>query len=428
VRVVNLSRKPFVNRRPVVRLTIVLWLLGAILLGVNVTLYRDYWLGTAENRKRLATAEETIETQLKELKSQESALSKGRLKKQNRKALFLNSLIARRTFPWSELFDQLEEITPDDVRLVSVNPLVKLVTERERPNKAARTEEPASTRRNGGPPVNMVSLKLSGWAKSEEALATFVDSLYQAPIFGPPLLQGEIIDTEGGQQTVRFNLETSFLIDSSVHDGQVADDEPSVDEGSFVDEEEEVAMTDKESASKDGESREDADPETDAPENEVILAETGSRTSASLPSSTASSPKSVASRSEQEDTVQQEVEATRKRSAPRPTPRKPKNKTETRQTLSKDRQQHLEALRARAAARGRATRTPTSKTPPRSNRGAEPPTPEPPRDEEDDPTDIKPAASSTPRINGISWRLSPQDHGLPLTPKPGFVWGEEKQA
>ena len=47
MRVVNLARRPFINRRPIVRFAALLWLAGILLLAWNVRLYRGHWQGTA---------------------------------------------------------------------------------------------------------------------------------------------------------------------------------------------------------------------------------------------------------------------------------------------------------------------------------------------------------------------------------------------
>ena len=50
----NLARRPFVNQRPVVRVTILLWVLGGLLLLADVALYWSFYQGQGETRVRLA--------------------------------------------------------------------------------------------------------------------------------------------------------------------------------------------------------------------------------------------------------------------------------------------------------------------------------------------------------------------------------------
>ncbi|HYN23207.1 MAG TPA: hypothetical protein VE078_19770, partial [Thermoanaerobaculia bacterium] len=57
----NLARRPFVNTRPVKRLSLALWLLGGLLLLGNVTLFWSYLSGSTEKREDLVRMEEQVE-------------------------------------------------------------------------------------------------------------------------------------------------------------------------------------------------------------------------------------------------------------------------------------------------------------------------------------------------------------------------------
>jgi len=57
----NLSRRPFLNTRPVTRVALVLWALGALLLLGNVTLFLSYFSGSTEKRAELVRLEEQVE-------------------------------------------------------------------------------------------------------------------------------------------------------------------------------------------------------------------------------------------------------------------------------------------------------------------------------------------------------------------------------
>lgn len=132
MRVVNLARRPFVNLRPVVRLAALLWVLGGLLLAYNVWLYVSHWQGTATNRARLEALERDIDREAAKLGELDPALQRINLARQNARVAFLNRLIAYRTFPWSALFEDLEEVVPLDVRLLSVQPTVQMVAEETR--------------------------------------------------------------------------------------------------------------------------------------------------------------------------------------------------------------------------------------------------------------------------------------------------------
>ncbi len=228
MKIVNLARRPFVNVRPVVRLTVVLWLLGVLLLAANFLFYARYWRDSAEIRGQLAAVERERnheEESLDELNQQAAGLD---LEAQIDQVIYLNRLIRNRTFPWSDLFEDLEEILPPDVRLSSVQPSVRFednMPKRRRPvtrSRPSRTSRRSSTRRSATPEQAQprrplpaaagpeeVRLQLPGFAKSDEALMEFVDALYANPSFQRPVLRNETRDSNRGG--VVFSIEVVYL-------------------------------------------------------------------------------------------------------------------------------------------------------------------------------------------------------------------------
>ncbi len=238
---INLARRPFVNRRPVLRLAILLWVVGAALAILNAKQYVGYWAGKAiyddEQTGKLTGVDSEIREELAKLVELDRALAKVRLSHENRRTKFLNQLISYRTFPWSALFDDLEEVVPADVMLLSVKPSVKLDTEPERVRRkqrrgssrpttapsASRTtaddagdDSPATAPAAGSsseaeePPLRKdeVNLKLSGIAKTEDALYELIEVLYASPVFRSPFLPGEAIQQSG---MVKFTISTVYL-------------------------------------------------------------------------------------------------------------------------------------------------------------------------------------------------------------------------
>ena len=399
MRVVNLSKRPFVNRRPLVRLAILLWLAGAVLLGINISLYSDHWQGTAENRQRLSEVNEDLDQERQSLVAIDQKRSQVRLSRQNRKAAFLNTLISQRAFPWSALFDRLEEVTPYEVRLVAIQPVVRIAGEDD-------SESVTNRRRRQKPedPIDAVELQLTGWAKNEEALSAFVDTLYADPLFGPPVLRGESFERE-----VRFSLATVFYLRDE--EEAPAEESPELAEGT-----EETVVA--EEVIETGESEEAV-----TAERQAILEETSSEqetapvTRAAPQPSTPAQPRRISDQEELEAVRTAQAEEIRQRQTP------PPSRPSTRPSANEERQRRLAELRARsrarAAARGSGVtalsegrnedsgRRPTENETRRgqtdredSDQGRETSVPE---DEEDDRDDTNPPASSTPRVRGAFW-------------------------
>ncbi|MCP4656262.1 MAG: hypothetical protein GY856_12690 [bacterium] len=233
MKVVNLARRPFVNARPVVRLTVLLWIFGVLLLVANFLSYSRYWAGSAEIRGQLAAVEEEMSREEESLAQLDQQVPSLDLEEQIDQVIYLNRLIKNRTFPWSTLFEDLEEILPPEVRLFSVQPNVRFddkmpkrqTATRSRPARSGRGSSRSSTGRTGrtttperSPPrrpipaeegPEKVGLQLPGFAKSDEALMEFVDALYASPLFQRPILRNETRDIQRGG--VAFNIEVVYL-------------------------------------------------------------------------------------------------------------------------------------------------------------------------------------------------------------------------
>ncbi len=240
---INLARRPFVNRRPVLRLAVLLWIAGTALAVHNVRQYWGHWQGTSVYRQRLTEVEGRVREERDKLGLQDQALAKVRLASQNRRTVFLNQLITYRTFPWSALFDDLEEVLPLDVRLVSVRPNVKLSAEPEAPRRRRRanSRRPRSSRAATGEGAaagegertneagegagttgeqareareevplasNEVVLKLGAVARTEEALLELIEALYDDPSFRDPFVPGESLQPDGSTQ---FSVNVVYL-------------------------------------------------------------------------------------------------------------------------------------------------------------------------------------------------------------------------
>ncbi len=188
----NLARRPFVNRRPVQRTALLLWLVGGVLAAGNGLLYWGHISGAGRRHHELEEIASQMAAERQQLEAHRAALGAVDLAWQNDQVRLLNGKIAERTFSWSTLFDRLAEVLPRQVRLVRLQP---------------RVAEGDATGR-GGPSVygESVELAMSGAAQSGEALYAFVDALFTHAAFGRPQLAGERHDEE-----VEFGLTVNYV-------------------------------------------------------------------------------------------------------------------------------------------------------------------------------------------------------------------------
>lgn len=202
----NLSRRPFLNTRPVTRVALALWVLGALLLLGNVTLFWNYLSGSTEKREELARLEEQVEREREAVSRLEARLAGLDLGDQNEQVGFLNDKIAERSFSWSLLFDRLAETMPDGVRLIQLRPTA--IGGGEIPG--ARRSAAASRAPRGPLASDRVHLSIEGEAREDEDLLRFVDNLFAHSAFDNPDLAGET-RSEDNQERVRFTLRVTYL-------------------------------------------------------------------------------------------------------------------------------------------------------------------------------------------------------------------------
>jgi Tfp pilus assembly protein PilN len=194
----NLASRPFVNTRPVTRVSILLWVLGLLLLLGNASLFWSYLSGSAEKRAELGRLEQEIQRQNQTVTQLEQRLASLDLEQQNRKVRYLNRKIAERTFSWSLLFDRLAEVLPNDVRLTRLAPKPLGRQDDKRPE-----EEPEESL------DDRVLLVINGKSKSDEALLDFVDRLFAHSSFEEPDLPREA--REEGDDQVEFDVRVTYI-------------------------------------------------------------------------------------------------------------------------------------------------------------------------------------------------------------------------
>lgn len=220
MKAVNLATRPFVNRRPVIRVATLVWVLALALSLVNLWRYGDFFRSVAAHRSTLGDLEKEInltEEQNAGLRRRIEAL---KLDENNVTALYLNGLIHQRVFPWSRLFDDIEDVLPKDVYLTGLSPEIEKVEAGQR--RTATTARSAAARNSrkdkakAAPKVapakekdlDRVAMTLGGFSRSDEAMLELVDRLYASPTFLDPELAFE---RRGKNGLVNFAIRVTYL-------------------------------------------------------------------------------------------------------------------------------------------------------------------------------------------------------------------------
>jgi len=186
MRGLNLARDPFVNRRPIRRIAVLVWVLALTLLAINARSYWRHFVGQDRQQSELAELEPRIAAERGQLDAALESLTQYDLDWQGEQVTFLNAKIAERTFSWSALFDHLSEVLPRNVRIERVTPHVAKPG-RSRARLALREAE------------DEVELQLTGAAEQDDALLVLIDAFFAHDRFRRPNLKVESRNKDGSE-------------------------------------------------------------------------------------------------------------------------------------------------------------------------------------------------------------------------------------
>jgi type IV pilus assembly protein PilN len=180
---VNLASEPFRRDRPMIVASSVVGVLLTVLLGMLV------YLAMSE-RDRASEARATLERMQRQMDS--VAQEEGRLQAVVRRpgnaevldrSIFLNELLHRKGVSWTRIFADLEEVTPHNVRLMSVRPQISA--------------------------ENQLTLDMWVASQSTEPVVTFVMQLEQSPLFGATTVSTSLPPTQN-EPLYRYRVSVKY--------------------------------------------------------------------------------------------------------------------------------------------------------------------------------------------------------------------------
>jgi len=155
---VNLASEPFRRDRPLIVASVAVAALMVVSLALLIYLATGERERAAEARGSMDRLQKQLETISREDLKYQAVLRRPENAEVLERSLFLNTLLMRKGVSWTRIFEDLEKVTPHNVRLISVRPQI--------------------TSRN--------ELILDMWVASTatEPVNTFIMQLEQAPQFG----------------------------------------------------------------------------------------------------------------------------------------------------------------------------------------------------------------------------------------------------
>jgi len=179
---INLATRPFRNNAPI-------WAafgLAFVLLWA-FTWYNVYWFGATG--EEIALRSQELQARRSELEAlaadtvrMNGEVARVDLQSLNDRSAFANTIILKRLFSWTHLFDRLEEVLPGTVRLRSVRPGIS---------------------REG------IEINVDGMARDYPGLLRFIEALSDSEYFATVYPLQESARESGGE--IQFNLTFGYL-------------------------------------------------------------------------------------------------------------------------------------------------------------------------------------------------------------------------
>lgn len=119
---VNLSTEPLENTRPFLAGTALAGVLAVLaLVALSGAAYHS-WRANRDMHKQIARDEAEISMDLSQQQDLATFFKTSQAQEVLNRSAFLNSLIGQRSFPWTRLFMDIEQILPPGVRVISISP------------------------------------------------------------------------------------------------------------------------------------------------------------------------------------------------------------------------------------------------------------------------------------------------------------------
>ena len=161
---------------------IVLLLVGTVLL---VGLAISSFLEARQVRAQVKEVQQQIDKLNQEKAAAEAILNRPENRGTRDRSRFLNALIARKAFSWTQVFADLEKIVPARVQVKSITPDI--------------TED------------NQLQVRIQIAGSSREKAVEMVRKLEESSTFRSPRVQSETTSTEQGQVEVEFEIVALYV-------------------------------------------------------------------------------------------------------------------------------------------------------------------------------------------------------------------------
>lgn len=187
----NLATAPLENNRRFITASSGLGIIALCVLLVSTLHVIHQRRANREMRETIDNLREQVRVSLRQQESLRDAFKSAQAKDALKRSDFLNGLIEARTFPWTKMFADLEQILPPGVRVISISPKMDS--------------------------AGLVTVVFSVGAVNDEQEIKFLNSIDTSPVFSDVHIMQEIHPQRalgGGMETdtVLVDLEAHYSI------------------------------------------------------------------------------------------------------------------------------------------------------------------------------------------------------------------------
>jgi Tfp pilus assembly protein PilN len=191
---INLARRPFTNE------TLIFILVGSLAAGaLGLTAWNVYqFVSTGSQVAALADRRQALQEERRDAEREQrrlaSSMERARSELLNSRAAFANTIIQAQTFSWTRLFNELEQVMPLGIRLLTIRPRVD----------------------------DGLWVRLTGVARNTQAFWELQENLQKWPVFGnvyPDAVQPSAATTSLGAGELLISLEMEYFPDARLQLG-----------------------------------------------------------------------------------------------------------------------------------------------------------------------------------------------------------------
>lgn len=177
-----MASRPYRDYRPVWLAAVTIGLVTLVLMVNNARTAYRFFINTHDTRAEITQVESEIageRAKSAEIDQRTQSLDSSLLRA---RVAYVNNQIVRRAFSWSALLDHLEEVFPDEVRLVTLNPVMV--------------------------PERPVQLNMTCVGRTGDGLVELIRALNDSQHFAKPLPTSESLLEDG---SYRFTINVEYL-------------------------------------------------------------------------------------------------------------------------------------------------------------------------------------------------------------------------